>query len=36
VLEAEHRLLPAVVIAAVEGRIRVEGDRAWIEPQEER
>jgi formyltetrahydrofolate-dependent phosphoribosylglycinamide formyltransferase len=36
VLEAEHRLLPAVVIAAVEGRIRVEGDRARIEPQEER
>jgi formyltetrahydrofolate-dependent phosphoribosylglycinamide formyltransferase len=35
VLEAEHRLLPAVVVAAVEGRIRVEGDRAWIEPQEE-
>jgi formyltetrahydrofolate-dependent phosphoribosylglycinamide formyltransferase len=31
VLEAEHRLLPAVVIAAAEGRIRVEGDRAWIE-----
>jgi folate-dependent phosphoribosylglycinamide formyltransferase PurN len=31
VLEVEHRLLPAVVIAAAEGRIRVEGDRAWIE-----
>ena len=36
VLDAEHRLLPAVVIAAAEGRIRVEGDRAWIEPSEER
>lgn len=31
VLQVEHRLLPAVVIAAAEGRIRVEGDRAWIE-----
>jgi folate-dependent phosphoribosylglycinamide formyltransferase PurN len=31
VLDVEHRLLPAVVIAAAEGRIRVEGDRAWIE-----
>ncbi|HJR54324.1 MAG TPA: phosphoribosylglycinamide formyltransferase [Gemmatimonadota bacterium] len=31
VLEVEHRLLPAVVIAAAEGRIRVEGDRAWVE-----
>ena len=31
VLEVEHRLLPAVVIAAAEGRVRVEGDRAWIE-----
>lgn len=31
VLEVEHRLLPAVVIAAAEGRIRVDGDRAWIE-----
>lgn len=31
VLEVEHRLLPAVVIAAAEGRIHVEGDRAWIE-----
>ena len=36
VLEAEHRLLPAVVIAAAEGRIRVEGDRAWIEEPERR
>lgn len=36
VLGAEHQLLPAVVIAAVEGRIRVEGGRAWIEPPEER
>lgn len=31
VLEAEHGLLPEVVLAAVEGRIRVAGDRAWIE-----
>lgn len=30
VLEAEHRLLPEVVIAAVEGRIEVERDRARI------
>ena len=36
VLEVEHRLLPAVVIAAAEGRIRVEGDRAWIEDPERR
>ena len=36
VLDAEHRLLPAAVIAAAEGRIRVEGNRAWIEPPEER
>lgn len=36
VLEIEHRLLPAVVIAAVEGRIRVNGDRAWIEEAEPR
>ena len=36
VLEVEHRLLPAVVIAAAEGRIRVEGDRAWIEEPERR
>ena len=36
VLEVEHRLLPAVVIAAVEGRIHVEKDRAWIEPAGER
>ena len=36
VLEVEHRLLPAVVIAAAEGRIRVEGDRAWIEEPEQR
>lgn len=34
VLQVEHRLLPAVVIAAAEGRIRVEGDRAWIEESE--
>jgi phosphoribosylglycinamide formyltransferase-1 len=36
VLEVEHRLLPAVVLAAAEGRIRVEGERAWIEPNNER
>lgn len=36
VLEIEHRLLPAVVIAAVEGRIRVNGDRAWIEEADPR
>jgi formyltetrahydrofolate-dependent phosphoribosylglycinamide formyltransferase len=34
VLEIEHRLLPAVVLAAAEGRIRVEGERAWIETEE--
>lgn len=34
VLDVEHRLLPAVVIAAAEGRIRVEGARAWIEESE--
>jgi formyltetrahydrofolate-dependent phosphoribosylglycinamide formyltransferase len=33
VLEIEHRLLPAVVLAAAEGRIRVEGERAWIETE---
>ena len=31
VLEVEHRLLPAVVRAAAEGRVRAEGDRAWVE-----
>lgn len=31
VLEVEHRLLPEVVVAVAEGRLRVEGDRAWIE-----
>lgn len=31
VLEVEHALLPAVVIAAAQGRLRVEGDRAWVE-----
>ncbi|CAN5851745.1 phosphoribosylglycinamide formyltransferase [soil metagenome] len=36
VLEVEHRLLPAVVVAAAEGRIRVGEGRAWIEPREER
>ena len=35
VLEVEHRLLPAVVIAAAEGRLRVEGERAWIEESDE-
>ena len=30
VLKAEHALLPRVVIAAVEGRVRVEGGRARI------
>ena len=34
VLAVEHRLLPAVVVAAAEGRIRVEGGRAWIEAEE--
>lgn len=31
VLEVEHRLLPQVVVAAVEGRIRIAEGRAWIE-----
>jgi formyltetrahydrofolate-dependent phosphoribosylglycinamide formyltransferase len=31
VLEVEHRLLPEVVVAVAEGRLRVEEDRAWIE-----
>lgn len=31
VLEVEHRLLPAVVVAAAEDRIRVVGSEAWIE-----
>lgn len=35
VLEVEHALLPAVVRAAAEGRIRVEGERAWIEEEPE-
>ena len=34
VLEVEHRLLPAVVVAAAEGRIRVAGGRAWIEAED--
>ena len=34
VLEVEHRLLPAVVVAAAQGRIRVEGGRAWIEAED--
>jgi phosphoribosylglycinamide formyltransferase-1 len=29
--EVEHRLLPRVVRAMVEGRMRLEGGRAWIE-----
>jgi phosphoribosylglycinamide formyltransferase-1 len=36
VLEVEHRLLPAVVVAAAEGRIRVEEGRAWIEEEASR
>jgi phosphoribosylglycinamide formyltransferase-1 len=36
VLEVEHRLLPAVVVAAAEGRIHVKEGRAWIEPTGER
>lgn len=31
VLEVEHALLPEVVRAACEGRLKVEGERAWIE-----
>ena len=31
VLEVEHRLLPEVIVAVAEGRLRVEADRAWIE-----
>ena len=31
VLEVEHRLLPAVVRAAAEGRVHAAGDRAWVE-----
>ena len=34
VLAVEHRLLPEVVVAAAEGRIRVEGGRAWIEAED--
>lgn len=34
VLAVEHRLLPEVVIAAVEGRLVVEGDRARLLPGE--
>ncbi|HEY7471718.1 MAG TPA: phosphoribosylglycinamide formyltransferase [Gemmatimonadota bacterium] len=33
VLEVEHRLLPAAVVAAAEGRIRIEEGRAWIEAE---
>ncbi|MCK5439149.1 MAG: phosphoribosylglycinamide formyltransferase [Gemmatimonadetes bacterium] len=33
VLEVEHELLPEVVIAAAEGRIRTKDDRAWIEDE---
>jgi formyltetrahydrofolate-dependent phosphoribosylglycinamide formyltransferase len=31
ILKEEHALLPAVVRAAAEGRLHVEGGRAWIE-----
>jgi formyltetrahydrofolate-dependent phosphoribosylglycinamide formyltransferase len=31
ILEIEHELLPEVVRAACQGRLRVEGTRAWIE-----
>lgn len=31
ILEVEHELLPQVVRAAAEGRLHVEGGRAWIE-----
>jgi phosphoribosylglycinamide formyltransferase-1 len=31
VLEVEHELLPEVVLAAAEGRLRVAGEKAWIE-----
>ena len=31
ILEVEHALLPEVVKAACEGRLRMEGTRAWIE-----
>lgn len=31
VLEVEHRLLPAVVTAAADGRVKVEGDRVQVE-----
>src|SRR5688572_20599767 len=31
ILEVEHELLPEVVEAAAEGRLRVEGGNAWIE-----
>lgn len=33
VLEVEHRLLPEVVIAAVEGRLTVESDRVRLHPE---
>ncbi|HUP00838.1 MAG TPA: formyltransferase family protein, partial [Gemmatimonadota bacterium] len=32
ILEVEHALLPLVVVAATEGRLRVANGRAWIEP----
>ncbi len=35
VLEIEHRLLPRVVLAALDGRLRVREGRAWIENEEE-
>jgi formyltetrahydrofolate-dependent phosphoribosylglycinamide formyltransferase len=31
ILEVEHELLPEIVGAAAEGRLRVEGGKAWIE-----
>jgi phosphoribosylglycinamide formyltransferase-1 len=31
ILEIEHELLPEVVRAACQGRLRVEGTRAWVE-----
>ncbi len=35
VLEVEHRLLPAVVRAAAEGRVRTADGRAWVEGEPE-
>ncbi len=33
VLAVEHELLPEVVAAAAEGRIRIEGGRAWVDEE---